>query len=376
MKNEKAINLKRKTAFVKGTCIVLLVGIVLEQISQTVSATLLGIVSEQNTSGFAGELKVAFCTAIYSLHIGAAVMSLLGGAVIGLMSVLIPMLFNSIFSGSFIGIAQDSEILLVISVCAVLRNTKFLGRKKNVPVAALILGAIMTIEKTINSGSINITTLLIVLIFFALYTILFFLVRIFIPKAQKWLPVRENKLEKVYRTHSIKRRLQLTVNALVIAVVALFVVQIVGDNNYDVTSSSEIYINNVNGAVSAELAGELSALDNANDLSGFDMTNFGNVLSENMSDRFYIKKIQLINVTNEYISDVEFDSYGEVTSVSENKKLASSELMQDMEHVFHYGENVLVAYSAGDITSTSSAVASSFAELFLPILALFNVLLS
>lgn len=45
MKNEKAINLKRKTAFVKGTCIVLLVGIVLEQISQTVSATLLGIVS-------------------------------------------------------------------------------------------------------------------------------------------------------------------------------------------------------------------------------------------------------------------------------------------------------------------------------------------
>lgn len=95
-----------------------------------------------------------------------------------------------------------------------------------------------------------------------------------------------------------------------------------------------------------------------------------------MSDRFYIKKIQLINVTNEYISDVEFDSYGEVTSVSENKKLASSELMLDMEHVFHYGKNILVTYSAGDITSTSSAVASSFAELFLPILALFNVFLS
>lgn len=34
-----------------------------------------------------------------------------------------------------------------------------------------------------------------------------------------------------------------------------------------------------------------------------------------MSDRFYIKKIQLINVTNEYISDVEFDNYGEVTAV-------------------------------------------------------------
>lgn len=95
-----------------------------------------------------------------------------------------------------------------------------------------------------------------------------------------------------------------------------------------------------------------------------------------MSDRFYIKKIQLINVTNEYISDVEFDSYGEVTSVSENKKLASSELMLDMEHVFHYGENILVTYSVGDVTSTSSAVISSFADLFLPILALFNVFLS
>lgn len=376
MKNEKTINLKRKTTFVKGTCIVFLVGIVLELISQTASATLLGIVSEQNTSGFAGKLKVAFCTAIYSLHIGAAVMSLLGGAVIGLMSVLIPMLFNSIFSGSFIGIAQDSEILLVISVCAVLRNTKFLGRKRNVPIAALILGAIMTIEKTINSDSINITTLLIVLIFFALYTILFFLVRIFIPKAQKWLPVRENKLEKVYRTHSIKRRLQLTVNALVIAVVALFVVQIVGDNDYDVTSSSEIYINNVNDAVSAELADQFSALDNADDLSDFDMTAFSNVLSENTSDRFYIKKIQLVDLGNEYISNIEYDDHGEVTSVSQNEKFANPELLQDMEHFFPYSENILVTYSVGDVTSTSSAVASSFAELFLPILALFNVFLS
>lgn len=106
------------------------------------------------------------------------------------------------------------------------------------------------------------------------------------------------------------------------------------------------------------------------------MTAFSNVLSENTSDRFYIKKIQLVDLGNEYISNIEYDDHGEVTSVSQNEKLASSELMQDMEHVFHYGKNILVTYSAGDMTSTSSAVASSFAELFLPILALFNVFLS
>lgn len=106
------------------------------------------------------------------------------------------------------------------------------------------------------------------------------------------------------------------------------------------------------------------------------MTAFSNVLSENTSDRFYIKKIQLVDLGNEYISNIEYDDHGEVTSVSQNEKFANPELMQDMEHVFHYGENILVTYSAGDITSTSSAVVSSFAELFLPILALFNVFLS
>lgn len=116
------------------------------------------------------------------------------------------------------------------------------------------------------------------------------------PKAEKWLPVRESRLEKVYRTHSIKRRLQLIVNALVIAVVALFVVQMIGDNNYDVASSSDIYIKNVNDTVATELADQLSALDNADDLSGFDMTAFSNVLSENTSDRFYIKRYSLLTL--------------------------------------------------------------------------------
>lgn len=381
MKNKEAIdpNLKQKTAlvnFAKGASVVLIVGIVLEMISATASASLMGIVSEKNTSGFAGKLMVAFCIAMYSFHMGVAVMSVLGGAVIGVVGVLIPMLFNSVSYGSFIGVAQEPDILLVISVCAVLRNTKFLGRKRNVPIAALILGIIMTIERTIGDGSIDITTFLTLLMFFVLYTILFFLARIFIPKAQKWLPVRESRLERVYRTHSIKRRLQLTVNALVIAVVALFVVQIVGDNNYDVASNSNVYIDIVNDAVSAELADELSALDNADDLSGFDMTVFGNVLSENVSDRFYIKKIQLVDLGNNYISNIEFDSYGDVTSVSQNEKIANPELLQDMEHFFPYSENILVTYSVGDVTSTSSAVISSFADLFLPILALFNVFLS
>lgn len=379
MKNKEDINLKRKTAFlnfVKGACIVLIVGIVLELISGTVSASLLVTVSDKNTSGFAGDVMLAFCAAMYSLHMGVAVMSVLGGAVIGVVGSSIPLVLNFVFSSTFMGIAQDPEILLVISVCAILRNTKFLDRKRNVPIAALILGIIMTIERTIDSRNLDLTTLLTVLMFFLLYTILFFLVRIFMPKAEKWLPVRESRLEKVYRTHSIKRRLQLTVNALVIAVVALFVVQMIGDNNYDVASSSDIYIKNVNDAVATELADQLSALDNADDLSGFDMTAFSNVLSENTSDRFYIKKIQLVDLGNEYISNIEYDDHGEVTSVSQNEKFANPELLQDMEHFFPYSENILVTYSVGDVTSTSSAVISSFADFFLPILALFNVFLS
>lgn len=379
MKNKEDINLKRKTAFlnfVKGACIVLIVGIVLELISGTVSASLLVTVSDKNTSGFAGDVMLAFCAAMYSFHMGVAVMSVLGGAVIGVVGSSIPLVLNFVFSSTFMGIAQDPEILLVISVCAILRNTKFLDRKRNVPIAALILGIIMTIERTIDSRNLDLTTLLTVLMFFVLYTILFFLVRIFMPKAEKWLPVRESRLEKVYRTHSIKRRLQLIVNALVIAVVALFVVQMIGDNNYDVASSSDIYIKNVNDTVATELADQLSALDNADDLSGFDMTAFSNVLSENTSDRFYIKKIQLVDLGNEYISNIEYDDHGEVTSVSQNEKFANPELLQDMEHFFPYSENILVTYSVGDVTSTSSAVISSFADFFLPILALFNVFLS
>lgn len=379
MKNKEDINLKRKTAFlnfVKGACIVLIVGIVLELISGTVSASLLVTVSDKNTSGFAGDVMLAFCAAMYSFHMGVAVMSVFGGAVIGVVGSSIPLVLNFVFSSTFMGIAQDPEILLVISVCAILRNTKFLDRKRNVPIAALILGIIMTIERTIDSRNLDLTTLLTVLMFFVLYTILFFLVRIFMPKAEKWLPVRESRLEKVYRTHSIKRRLQLIVNALVIAVVALFVVQMIGDNNYDVASSSDIYIKNVNDTVATELADQLSALDNADDLSGFDMTAFSNVLSENTSDRFYIKKIQLVDLGNEYISNIEYDDHGEVTSVSQNEKFANPELLQDMEHFFPYSENILVTYSVGDVTSTSSAVISSFADFFLPILALFNVFLS
>ncbi len=106
------------------------------------------------------------------------------------------------------------------------------------------------------------------------------------------------------------------------------------------------------------------------------MTAFSNVLSENTSDRFYIKKIQLVDLGNEYISNIEYDDHGEVTSVSQNEKFANPELLQDMEHFFPYSENILVTYSVGDVTSTSSAVISSFADLFLPILALFNVFLS
>ncbi|MGN0696977.1 MAG: hypothetical protein ACI4J5_09460, partial [Oscillospiraceae bacterium] len=258
--------------------------------------------------------------------------------------------------------SNNSIFLLIINVvlallCSLIRSKMLLSGKDRTAAAALIIGAVFIIRFLFYDFITQ--DLTVIIPFFLILCIELLICRCLLPKFEKFFPLRSEKSEKNYRSHSIKRVLLLLVNITAVGMSVFFIVISTQKYYDDIRSKTIGYIRYLDDIVYAECGDEIEALEFADGLAEFDDTALTEIVSRSAQD-VQISKIVIFGAVNvesgelqDYKGTIEYeyseDYSGYIVSDKRviNERYSAGELWENVQYYGNYG-NISLAYIAGN----------------------------
>lgn len=277
------------------------------------------LVSAIQTSGIIpdnafGEYIYNATAFMYAMPTGTIVVALLGGAIPGittsLISLFVPSVMTLIVGFSDVGfwnMVNVDNYMIIAAACILMRNKRALKKKRNIPIAALIILVIIYFYSFISDNFSLYNPILFLPQYIIIVTELF-ICRLFMSKWEKWVPVRETKLTKAYRKHSIKRQLMLIINLSAIVLTAASVFAAAAGSNILLEKDADYYCETVTGVIKKELSDEIIAAERKGNLDDFDESRLSEIISEMTRTDLRISEIDIFSI-NGSVYDENYNPY-------------------------------------------------------------------